>query len=43
ARLVADPTRAGRELGWRARHADFAGIVADAARWHRDHPEGYGS
>lgn len=33
ARLVADPARAGRELGWRAKR-DLAAIVDSAWRWH---------
>jgi len=34
-RLVADSGKARRELGWRPRHPDIAGIVASAWRWHR--------
>ncbi len=41
ARLVADPSRAAAELGWRARWTDVDAIIASAARWHRDRPEGY--
>jgi UDP-arabinose 4-epimerase len=33
ARLVADPARAGRDLGWRATR-DLAAIVDSAWRWH---------
>ncbi len=40
--LVADPTRAARELGWEARHSRLEEIVGSALRWHREHPEGYG-
>ena len=32
--LIADATRARRELGWRPRRAQLACIVADAWRWH---------
>jgi UDP-arabinose 4-epimerase len=32
--LVADPTRAGAVLGWRARRSDLVGIIRDAWRWH---------
>ena len=38
-RLVADATRARRELGWRPMHADLAGILRDAWAWERRHPE----
>jgi len=39
-RLVADVTRAARELGWRPR-LDLDAIVRSAADWHRRHPHGY--
>ncbi len=42
ARLVAACERAGELLGWRPRRSDLATIVADAWRWHREHPRGYG-
>jgi UDP-arabinose 4-epimerase len=35
ARLVADPSRAGAELGWRARITDLDEIVGTAWRWHQ--------
>jgi UDP-arabinose 4-epimerase len=34
ARLVADPTAAGRDLAWRAGRSDLDGIVDSAWRWH---------
>ncbi|AKJ65288.1 UDP-glucose 4-epimerase GalE [Kiritimatiella glycovorans] len=41
-RLVADASRARRELGWTPEHPGLQSIVADAWNWHRAHPEGYG-
>lgn len=41
-RLIADATRARTVLGWNPRHADLDSIVADAWRWHRENPAGYG-
>ncbi|MFO7653814.1 MAG: UDP-glucose 4-epimerase GalE [Candidatus Krumholzibacteriia bacterium] len=41
ARLVAAVERARSWLGWRAEHSDVATILADAWRWHADHPHGY--
>lgn len=38
--LVAAADRARAELGWQVT-ADLDRIVADAWRWHRDHPDGY--
>jgi len=35
ARLVADPTRAKAELGWRLAHSDLDTILATALAWHR--------
>lgn len=40
-RLVADATKACRELGWQPRLASLRQIVASAWEWHRRHPEGY--
>ena len=40
-RLVADPERVRRELGWRAEVPELADIVASAWRWYRAHPDGY--
>ena len=39
--LVADATRAGDVLGWRARRADLDAILGSAWDWRRRHPEGY--
>jgi UDP-glucose-4-epimerase GalE len=38
--LVADPARAGQDLGWRAR-AGIGEILADAWRWRAANPHGY--
>jgi len=40
ARLVADPTRAAAELGWRT-SVDITAILSDAWRWRAAHPGGY--
>jgi len=40
--LVADPSRAWQELGWKAHRSDLRTIVSDAWRWHSSHPQGYG-
>ncbi|MGE0041758.1 MAG: UDP-glucose 4-epimerase GalE [Vicinamibacterales bacterium] len=42
ARLFAAGGRLARELGWAPARADIDTIVADAWRWHRAHPEGFG-
>jgi UDP-arabinose 4-epimerase len=34
ARLVADPTAAARDLGWRAQRSELPVIAADAWQWH---------
>lgn len=39
--LVADAALAQRELGWTPRRPALTDIVADAWRWHREHPRGY--
>ena len=39
--LVADATRAGDLLGWRAEHCDIVEIVASAWAWRQAHPDGY--
>lgn len=39
--LVADASRAGEVLGWRARRAELVEIVGSAWEWRRRHPEGY--
>lgn len=40
-RLVADGSRARRELGWEPAHTDLDEIVASAWAWKRTHPKGY--
>jgi UDP-glucose 4-epimerase len=42
ARLVAASAEAARLLGWRPVRSGLDAIVADAWRWHRAHPGGYG-
>lgn len=39
--LLADASRARRELGWEPRWTDPVAIVRSAWEWHRSHPEGY--
>jgi UDP-glucose 4-epimerase len=41
--LVASSEKIQRELGWRPRYNDLAGIVETAWNWHRTHPRGYKS
>jgi UDP-glucose 4-epimerase len=41
--LVADSTRIKRELGWQPQYPDLEKIVASAWKWHRAHPDGYGT
>ncbi len=41
--LYADSTKARRELGWTVKFPTIDSIVETAWRWHRDHPDGYGS
>jgi UDP-glucose 4-epimerase len=40
--LVADSSRAQRELDWRPEYMDIESIVKTAWNWHRSHPNGYG-
>jgi UDP-glucose-4-epimerase GalE len=40
--LVAEPSKALRVLGWKAQRSDLTSLVADAWRWHKTHPNGYG-
>ncbi len=40
--LVADATRARRELGWEPKYTAITPIIETAWRWHRTHPQGYG-
>ncbi len=42
AMLIADATRARKELGWHPEFTDIRAIVETAWRWHHDHPHGYG-
>ena len=42
-RLVADVSLAGELLDWRPRSSSLDEIVQSAWRWHRSHPDGYGS
>jgi len=39
--LVASADRARAELGWQPQRGELADIVADAWRWHLEHPGGY--
>jgi UDP-glucose 4-epimerase len=39
--LVADASKARRELGWRPERPALADIIASAWAWHRSHPRGY--
>ena len=41
--LVADATKAKKELGWDPQHADLKEIVQSAWDWHQVHPDGYTS
>ena len=41
--LIATPELIARELGWQPRFATIESIVATAWRWHKSHPDGYGS
>jgi UDP-glucose 4-epimerase len=40
-RLIADPAKAEKVLGWKARESDLATIVQTAWDWHTGHPNGY--
>jgi UDP-glucose 4-epimerase len=40
--LIADSTKAKRELGWTPQYVDVESIVKTAWRWHSSHPNGYG-
>lgn len=40
--LYADPRKIKNELGWEAKITDVETMVADAYRWFKDHPDGYG-
>ncbi|MEM9915933.1 MAG: UDP-glucose 4-epimerase GalE [Planctomycetota bacterium] len=40
--LYADPRKIKEELGWEAKITDTETMVADAYRWFKAHPDGYG-
>ncbi len=40
--LVADSSRAQKQLGWKPKYPDIESIVATAWKWHQSHPQGYG-
>ena len=39
--LVSDPSKAFRELGWKAEYTDPVDIIKTAWAWHLKHPDGY--
>lgn len=39
--LIADSSKARRELGWQPRHEDLEAIIGSAWRWRQAHPDGY--
>lgn len=41
AELVADSTKAQRELGWKPKYVSIESIVETAWKWHQSHPHGY--
>ncbi len=41
ARLVASSEKAGRMLGWQPVRTSVEEIIADAWRWHQNHPDGF--
>jgi len=41
ARLVADPAKVRRELGWKPLEDDLTEMIRSAWRWRRRHPNGY--
>lgn len=41
AKLVADPSRIKKELGWQPQHSDLETIVKTAWQWYKSHPKGY--
>ena len=41
-RLVADPSKLKKQLGWEPRYSDIEKTIATAWEWHRTHPDGYG-
>jgi UDP-glucose 4-epimerase len=43
ATLIASPEKIINELGWSPRYTDIREIAETAWRWHRAHPQGYGT
>jgi UDP-glucose 4-epimerase len=41
--LIADSTKAQRELQWKPKYVAIEDIVATAWKWHQSHPRGYSS
>lgn len=41
ARLMGDPAKARRDLGWQARHTDIEAVIRSAWAWHKAHPQGF--
>ncbi len=41
--LYADATKAKTELGWKVQYPTIGPIVETAWKWHKSHPNGYGS
>ena len=41
--LVASSARIREELGWQPRLSDLDTIISSAWRWHKSHPDGYGT
>lgn len=41
ARLMGDPAKAEKILGWKARYTDIEAVIRSAWEWHRTHPNGY--
>jgi UDP-glucose 4-epimerase len=39
--LIADSTKAQRELNWKPRYVSIESIVETAWKWHKHHPRGY--
>lgn len=39
--LVADPSLAGKELGWKPQDSELQAIIESAWRWQKVHPHGY--
>ena len=42
ARLVADASRARKELSWKPVYENLEDIISHAWVWHKTHPNGYG-